>query len=219
LRLFTLRNFTLRLLLLRLRSKRFAIVLIAACALLVPAFFWGQRVLRIVQEVKQQAEIDEAQPADVIIVLGAAEWNGRPSPVLRSRLDHALHLYQQGLAPRLITTGGAGGDPVHTEAEVSRHYLAGKGIPVENIFTEIKGSSTAQSIAGSAEILRRQNWNSCILVSDGYHLFRAKKMMEAHGFSCAGSPRPAKEMSQTQRHWLYLRQAVGYSLFQLGLRI
>jgi uncharacterized SAM-binding protein YcdF (DUF218 family) len=155
----------------------------------------------------------------VIIVLGAAEWHGRPSPVLRSRLDHAFHLYEKKFASKLITTGGAGGDPVNTEAEVSRHYLAGKGIPVENIYVETKGSSTLQSIAAAAEILRRQSWNSCILVSDGYHLFRAKKLMEAQGFRCAGSPRPSRDLGFTEASWLYLRQAIGYSLYEIGIRI
>jgi uncharacterized SAM-binding protein YcdF (DUF218 family) len=193
------------------RSVWFALVLLA--------LFWGYRVLGIALEVREQAEKDEARPSDVIIVLGAAEWNGRPSPVLRSRLDHALALYQKGLAPRIVTTGGAGGDPVHTEAEVSRLYLAGKGVPVENIYVERSGESTAQSAAASAEILRRMNWNTCILVSDGYHLFRAKKMMEAHGFSCAGSPRSARDPGRMEAAWLYFRQAVGYSLYQLGVRI
>jgi uncharacterized SAM-binding protein YcdF (DUF218 family) len=193
------------------RSVWFALVLLV--------LFWGYRVLGIALEVREQAEKDEARPSDVIIVLGAAEWNGRPSPVLRSRLDHAFHLYEKGMAQHIVTTGGAGGDPVHTEAEVSRLYLAGKGIPVEKIYVERAGESTAQSAAASAEILRRMNWNSCILVSDGYHLFRAKKMMESHGFQCLGSPRPAKDVGRFQSAWLYLRQAVGYSLFKLGFRI
>ncbi len=181
--------------------------------------FWLYHVANLTMEVREQAEKDEAQPSDVIIVLGAAEWHGKPSPVLRSRLDHALALYKQGMATRILTTGGAGGDPVHTEAEVSRLYLAGKGVPVEQVFVEREGSSTAQSAAGSAEILRRMNWKTCILVSDGYHLFRAKRMMEAHGFSCYGSPRPSREVPGWERGWLYLRQAVGYSLFRLGFRI
>jgi uncharacterized SAM-binding protein YcdF (DUF218 family) len=181
--------------------------------------FWSYRVLGIALEVREQAEKDEAKKSDVIIVLGAAEWNGRPSPVLKSRLDHALSLYQKGFASHIITTGGAGGDPLHTEAEVSRLYLAGKGVPVEQVYVETKGESTAQSASASAEILRRNSWQSCILVSDGYHLFRAKKMMESHGFSCSGSPRPARDLGVIQTWWLYARQAIGYSLFQMGFRI
>src|SRR5204862_7104928 len=86
--------------------------------------------------IEQQSTRDEARPADVIVVLGAAEYRGRPSPVLRARLDHALKLYQQGLAPRILTTGGAGGDPIFTEGGVGRSYLVGKGVPSESIVVE-----------------------------------------------------------------------------------
>lgn len=179
---------------------------------------WVYQVAQITIAVRHQAQLDEARPADVIVVLGAAEYNGRPSPVFKSRLDHAYDLFQRKLAPRLLTTGGSGGELVHTEAEVGRQYLAGKGIPVETIYIEPEGATTAQSTAASAEIIKRMGWNTCILVSDGYHLFRAKRMMSSYGLDCVGSPRQAKELSSFQTGWLYLRQAVGYSLFDLGLR-
>ena len=179
---------------------------------------WLAQLAQLTLSVRDQAQKDEARPADVIVVLGAAEYNGRPSPVFKSRLDHALELYQRQLAQRVVTTGGSGGERVHTEAEVGRKYLASKGIPVENIYVERDGSSTAQSTAASAEILKRMGWKTCILVSDGYHLFRAKRMMASHGIDCAGSPRPAKEVSDLQAGWLYFRQAIGYSLYDLGLR-
>ena len=179
---------------------------------------WAYQVAELTLLVRDHAQLDEARPADVIVVLGAAEYNGKPSPVFRSRLDHAYDLYARKLAPRILTTGGSGGELVHTEAEVGRRYLAARGIPVEKIYIEREGATTAQSTAASAEILKRMGWNNCILVSDGYHLFRAKRMMESYGLNCAGSPRPSKEVSNLQAGWLYLRQAVGYSLFDLGLR-
>lgn len=191
------------------------ILLIFVAILLV---VWLAQLAQLTLSVRDQAQKDEARPADVIVVLGAAEYNGRPSPVFKSRLDHALELYQRQLAQRVVTTGGSGGERVHTEAEVGRKYLASKGIPVENIYVERDGSSTAQSTAASAEILKRMGWKTCILVSDGYHLFRAKRMMASHGIDCAGSPRPAKEVSDLQAGWLYFRQAIGYSLYDLGLR-
>jgi uncharacterized SAM-binding protein YcdF (DUF218 family) len=187
-------------------------------AVLALVCVWGLELYELTGKVSQQALRDEAQKADVIVVLGAAEYHGRPSPVLRGRLDHALVLYQKGLAGKILTTGGAGGDPIHTEAEVSRQYLANKGVPVENIYVEREGESTAQSTAAGAEIIKRMGWSSCIVVSDGYHLFRAKKMMEAHGMTCYGSPRPAKELPGWKEAWLYFRQAVGYSLYEKGLR-
>jgi len=179
---------------------------------------WVYQVAQITIAVRNQAQLDEARPSDVIVVLGAAEYKGKPSPVFRSRLDHAYDLFQRKLAPRVLTTGGSGGELVHTEAEVGRQYLAGRGIPVEMIYIEPEGATTAQSTAASAEIIKRMGWNTCILVSDGYHLFRAKRMMSSYGLDCVGSPRQAKELSNFQTGWLYLRQAVGYSLFNLGLR-
>lgn len=179
---------------------------------------WFVQLAQLTLAVREQAQKDEARPADAIVVLGAAEYSGRPSPVFKSRLDHAYDLYERKLAPRVVTTGGSGGERVHTEAEVGRKYLAGRGIPVEQIYIEREGSTTAQSTAASAEILKRMGWKTCILVSDGYHLYRAKRMMASHGIDCVGSPRPAKEVSSIQAGWLYLRQAIGYSLFDLGLR-
>ena len=179
---------------------------------------WAYQVAQLTIAVRDQAQLDEARTSDVIVVLGAAEYKGKPSPVFKSRLDHAYDLYVRKLAPRILTTGGSGGELVHTEAEVGRRYLAARGVPVENIYIEREGATTAQSTAAGAEILKRMGWNTCILVSDGYHLFRAKRMMESYGLNCVGSPRPSKDMSNLHTGWLYLRQAVGYSLFDLGLR-
>jgi uncharacterized SAM-binding protein YcdF (DUF218 family) len=189
--------------------------ILSALALLA----WSYQIFQLTLEVRTQAMREEARPADVIVILGAAEYNGRPSPVFRSRLDHAFDLYQRKLAPRLVTTGGAGGERVHTEAQVGREYLASRGVPVENIYVEAEGETTAQSTAASAEIIKRMGWKTCIVVSDGYHLFRAKRMMQSHGLECYGSPRPAKDVSSLQAAWLYFRQAVGYSLFELGLSL
>src|SRR5579871_4640628 len=94
------------------------------------------QISRIAEDIRLQSTIDEAQPADVIVVLGAAEYRGRPSPVLRARLNHALFLYLQHMAPRILTTGGAGGDPSFTEGEVGRAYLSQHGVPSEAIMVE-----------------------------------------------------------------------------------
>lgn len=128
-------------------------------------------------QIHRQSTIDEARAADVIVVLGAAEYRGRPSPVFKARLDHALDLYRRGLAPRLLTTGGAGGDPVFTEGGVGRAYLVGNHVPSEAIIVEPEAESTVQSTAAVAEIMQRMGLTSCLLVSDGYHIFRAKKML------------------------------------------
>src|SRR5262249_12031013 len=156
-------------------------------------------------------------PADVILVLGAAEYRGRPSPVLRARLDHALDLYERKMAANLITTGGAGGDPDYTEGGVGRSYLIEHQVPSEAIIVEPEGETTAHPTAAAGEIMERMGLKSCILGSDGYHIYRAKKMLESRGIKVYGSPRQANVRGDTPEWWLYFRQAVGYLLWTLGL--
>jgi uncharacterized SAM-binding protein YcdF (DUF218 family) len=169
--------------------------------------------------IHRQSQTDEAQPADVIIVLGAAEYRGRPSPVLKARLDHALELYRRNLAPRMMTTGGAGGDPVFTESTVGRDYLMKNGVPPEAIIVEPEGESTVHSTTAAAEIMQRMNLRSCLVVSDGYHIFRVKKILEKRGIRVYGSPRPAPPQVGWRHRWLTLRQAVGYLLWSMGIAV
>jgi len=182
---------------------------VAALALL------AQLSLRI----ERQAGRDEAQPADLILVLGAAEYNGRPSPVLRARLDHALELFERGLAPRILTTGGAGGDPRFTEGGVGRAYLVSKGVPSEAIIVEDQSESTVLSTALTGEIMRRMGLHSVIVVSDGYHIYRVKRMLESRGLTAYGSPRPERSTAWLRDHWNYVRQAIGHLLWKAGVRV
>ncbi|MGC9968971.1 MAG: YdcF family protein [Bryobacteraceae bacterium] len=176
-------------------------------------------IVWIAVQIQQQSTRDETQPTDVIVILGAAEYRGKPSPVLKARLDHGLELFREKKAPRILTTGGAGGDPRFTEGQVGRDYLIRQGVPAEAILVEAEGESTIQSTAAAAEIMRRAGLRSCILVSDGYHIFRAKKMLEAQGLSVYGSPRPEAPRNDLRQWWLCLRQAVGYLLWTVGIRI
>lgn len=168
-------------------------------------------------QIGRQSTRDEARAADAILVLGAAEYRGRPSPVLRARLDHALTLYKKKMAPILITTGGAGGDPDFTEGGVGRSYLIEHEVPSEAIIVEPEGETTAHSIAAAGEIMEREGLKSCILVSDGYHIYRAKKMLESHGIQVYGSPRQSNPRGDLAEWWLYFRQAAGYLWWALGL--
>jgi len=177
------------------------------------------KVAQVSGEIARQSTMDEAQPADIILVLGAAEYRGKPSPVLRARLDHALLLYQKGLASRILTTGGAGGDPVYTEGAVGRSYLVSQGVPSEVIIVEPEGESTVYSTAAAAEIMRRMELKSCIVVSDGYHIYRVKKMLESEGMSVYGSPRPAEPRDDWGQRWLYFRQAIAYQLWRIGIAV
>jgi uncharacterized SAM-binding protein YcdF (DUF218 family) len=191
----------------------------AALVVLAAAIVLGVLVVRTALRIEEQSTRDEARPADVILVLGAAEYRGKPSPVLRGRLDHGLDLYRAQMAPLILTTGGAGGDPTFTEGVVGRDYLVKRGVPSEAILVESEGETTMHSVAAAGEIMRRMDLTSCIVVSDGYHIYRAKKMLERLGFRVYGSPRPETAREEGHQRWLYLRQAVGYLLWRWGVTI
>jgi len=174
----------------------------------------------VAREIERQSTIDEAREADVIVVLGAAEYRGKPSPVLQARLNHALVLYLKDLAPYILTTGGAGGDPNFTEGEVGRAYLTGHGVPPEAIIADPEGATTAESLDSAAETMHRMNLHTCIVVSDGYHIFRVKRLLESQGIKVYGSPRPPTgSLTRSQLRRLYFRQAVGYALWRVGINI
>jgi uncharacterized SAM-binding protein YcdF (DUF218 family) len=192
---------------------------LAGSIVLFPLLILGYLVYVAEQIAKQSSRVED-HSADVIVVMGAAEYRGRPSPVLRARLNHALVLYLKGLAPYILTTGGAGGDPDYTEGEVGRAYLTERGVPSEHILVEPEGTTTAQSLDAAAEIMHRMGMSSCIIVSDGYHIYRSKRILEAQHITVYGSPRPGgAPTSAAARRWLYFRQAAGFFLWQLGINI
>jgi uncharacterized SAM-binding protein YcdF (DUF218 family) len=154
-------------------------VAIVLAAFAVAAFF-----------IVRQGNRDEARPADAIVVFGAAEYAGRPSPVYRARLDHAYELFQRGLAPMVITTGGAGADPKFTEGGVGRDYLSRRGIPDRSLIAETQGEDTAESAQRVSAILRANGMHNVVAVSDAYHIFRIKRLMGRYGIVAYGSPRP-----------------------------
>lgn len=139
--------------------------------------------------------------------------------MLRARLDHALDLYRRKLAARIMTTGGAGGDPVFTEAAVGRSYLIGHGVPSEAIVVETEGESTVHSMALAGEIIDRMDLHSVIVVSDGYHIFRVKKMLQHRGLEVYGSPRREPNRDALHEHWNYVKQAIGYVLWRAGVAV
>jgi uncharacterized SAM-binding protein YcdF (DUF218 family) len=187
-------------------------IALAVAALLVMVAFLSVRI-------EEQSVREEARPADVILVLGAAEYRGRPSPVLRARLDHALELYHRKLAPRILTTGGPGGDPVFTEGGVGRSYLTSHGVPSDAIIVENEGDSTVQSTIMAGEIMRRMGLRSVIVVSDGYHIFRVKRMLQARGLTVYGSPRIERNPAPFHERWNYVKQAIGYLLWRVGVPV
>jgi uncharacterized SAM-binding protein YcdF (DUF218 family) len=191
------------------RIKRIVFVLLTGLAL-----FYVVSCIRIVQ----QARRDEARPADAIVVLGAAEYAGRPSPVFRARLDHAYELFDKKLAPVVIVSGGSGKDPTFTEGGVGRDYLMSRGIGDRHLIAETQGDNTAESSERVAVIMRANGWKSCIAVSDAYHLFRIKKMLGRQGIEAYVSPRPQEKMvSKTSRLLTVMREALSYMLWMLHI--
>ena len=128
-------------------------------------------------------------PADAIGVFGAAEYDGRPSPVYRARLDHALELYHRGIAPLIITLGGNGGDQ-YSEGAVGREYLMAMGVPESAIIAETESRNTEESARRIAVIARANGLRRLVIVSDGTHLFRIHEICAADGLDVLTSPRP-----------------------------
>jgi len=166
-----------------------------------------------------EAGADEEHAADAIVVFGAAEYVGRPSPVYRARLDHAYELFKRGLAPVIITTGGAGKDPRYSEGQVGRDYLEQRGVPDVNLIAETQGDNTDESTQRVANIMRTNGMHRALLVSDAYHLYRAKQMMIREGVQVYISPRPGSIPKTRFERWMAaLRESFSYMLYRAHVR-
>ncbi len=164
--------------------------------------------------------MDEAQPADAIVVFGAAQYNGAPSPVFKARLDHGFELEERGLAALIITTGGRGGDRRFTEAGVGRDYLVQRGVAAERILTETRSETTLESVRDVARILHVRQMKTCVAVSDGFHLFRIKRLFSSQAITAFGSPDPRSpiEADSFQSFLHSLREAAILTRWYLGFR-
>jgi uncharacterized SAM-binding protein YcdF (DUF218 family) len=162
--------------------------LLAAAAVLVLALGAALWCDWVYGRVEHYAGLDQAAPADAIAVLGAAEYDGRPSPVYRARLDHAFDLYQRGIAPLMITLGGPGGDQ-YTEGGVGREYLMSLGVPERKIIAETHSRNTEEAVRNLAVIARANGLRRLVVVSDGTHLFRIHALCAAYGLDVLTSPR------------------------------
>ena len=188
------------------------LVALLVAALVVFLAITGVRIAR-------EGSAQELHPADAIVVFGAAEYSGHPSPVLRARLDHAFELFHQGLAPVIITTGGAASDPTFSEGGVGHDYLMRRGVAEKNLIAETQGSDTAQSAVRVAVIMRANGLHSCVAVSDAYHVFRIKRLLEHEGIGPVyEAPRPgSRPHSVVQRWYAVMREASSYLLWKLGM--
>jgi uncharacterized SAM-binding protein YcdF (DUF218 family) len=174
--------------------------------------------LSICAGIVRAAAGDQTHSADAIVVFGAAEYSGRPSPVYRARLDHGYDLFRQGIAPVVITTGGAAADPSFSEGGVGHDYLMGRGIPDASLIAETQGTDTAQSAERVGVIMRANHMQSCVAVSDAYHVFRIRKLLQHQNVQVYTAPRPdSRPRSVWQRAEAVLREAASYLLWEFHL--
>ncbi len=186
---------------------------LATVTTLLVVFIYGFYIYR---QIRDCAIIDQAQHADAIVILGAAQYNGHPSPVLKARLDHAHELYKKGYAQEIITTGSYGPDPNFSEAQVSMKYLVQRGVDVTNIVVEQAGGSTYDSIRAASGFLHAKGWKTALVVSDGFHLYRVKRMFSDNGIMVYTSPVPNSpiELDASQRFWHSFREVVLFSAYR-----
>jgi uncharacterized SAM-binding protein YcdF (DUF218 family) len=188
--------------------------------LLIALAIWFTAFLVITAgQIVHTSYLEQVHPADAIVVFGAAEYSGHPSPVLRARLDHALELFQRGVAPVVITTGGAAADPSYSEGGVGHDYLMHHGVPERSLIAETQGSDTSESAVRVAVIMHANGLHSCIAVSDAYHVFRIRKLLEHDGIGPVYvAPRAdSKPHTWTQRAIAIMRETASYSLWKLGV--
>ena len=199
----------------RPRRSHWFMWLLAGIAIVVVA-----AIIPISRKIVRESTVQDIRPADAIVVFGAAQYDGRPSPVLRARLDHAFELYQRGLSPLVITTGGAAADPSYTEGGVGRDYLIHRGIPEARVVAETQGSDTAQSAERIAVIMNANGMHSCIAVSDAYHVFRIRRLLEHEGLHVYISPRPdSRPHSVLQRAIALLRESASYMAWKVQIAL
>jgi uncharacterized SAM-binding protein YcdF (DUF218 family) len=165
----------------------------AAVLLLVLAGMAYSVSLALVLVVSQQ---DQRRPVDAIVVLGAAQYNGRPSPVLRARLDHALALYRDGAAPVVIVTGGVGRGDTLSEAVVGRRYLVARGVPADAVVAEAEGRTTMASMNAVASWLHPRGLRRVLLVSDPFHMFRLRLEARRTSLEAYTSPTESSPISE-----------------------
>lgn len=147
---------------------------------------------------------DQARPVGAIVVLGAAQYVGRPSPVLRARLDHAIELWRRNLAPTMIVTGGIGTGDTTSEAAVSQRYAVQRGVPATSILLETEGRTTSESMAGVAALMGSRNRNDVLLVSDPFHMLRLTIVARRHGLVPYASPTPTSPIAASPvERWKY----------------
>jgi uncharacterized SAM-binding protein YcdF (DUF218 family) len=176
-------------------------------------FFWVYR------QIETTAQVDNAQRADAIAVFGAAEYAGRPSPVLHARLDKAVALYNRGIAPVIITLGGGSTkDSGLTEGGVGRDYLLANEVPYDRIIAETHSVDTEEQVDDLADIAAREHFRTIVVVSDGTHLFRIAELCKRAGLTVYTSPRaPLGHLDDIDRVERMSHEILSYTAMKLNL--
>jgi uncharacterized SAM-binding protein YcdF (DUF218 family) len=188
--------------LLRRLRRALGLVLLAAVTVYTVA-------LVMVLVVSQQ---DQRRAVDAIVVLGAAQYNGRPSPVLRARLDHALRLYNEGYAPRIVVTGGVGRGDTTSEAIVGRHYLLARDVVPGDVVVQPQGRSTQASMTAVADWLEAEGLHSVLLVSDPFHMYRLRLEARRTNLEAYTSPTESSPISDNPVVELRYLAAEGFKI-------
>ncbi len=205
----------------KLRKWILRAALFLLLALAIGVLSWCRWVYVQIESYAGHDQAAQAAPADAIGVFGAAEYDGRPSPIYRARLDHALALYHRGIAPLIITLGGNGGDQ-YNEGAVGREYLVGMGVPESAIIAETESRNTEESARRIAVIARANGLRRLVIVSDGTHLFRIHEICAAEGLDVLTSPRPRvpveggtkEEVGEAER---IAHEILSYTLWRMHL--
>jgi uncharacterized SAM-binding protein YcdF (DUF218 family) len=188
--------------LLRRLGRALGLILLAAVSIYTVA-------LVMVLVVSQQ---DQRRAVDAIVVLGAAQYNGRPSPVLRARLDHALRLYNEGYAPRIVVTGGVGRGDTTSEAIVGRHYLLARDVVPGDVVVQAQGRSTQASMTAVADWLDAEGLHSVLLVSDPFHMYRLRLEARRTNLEAYTSPTESSPISDNPVVELRYLAAEGFKI-------
>jgi uncharacterized SAM-binding protein YcdF (DUF218 family) len=162
------------------------------------------------------ARQDSRPASDAIVVLGSAQYNGVPSSIFEARLEHALRLYEAGVAPVIVTVGGKAAGDQFTEAEAGAAYLADSGVPAEALLPVQEGVDTLESMRAVGAAFDERGWSSAVLVTDPWHAMRAERMAEDAGITADSSPTrqgPAVQTRTTQFRYI-LRETAAYLLYR-----
>jgi uncharacterized SAM-binding protein YcdF (DUF218 family) len=162
----------------------------------------------------QVARVDDRRPVDAVVVLGAAQYDGNPSSIFAARLRHAQALFDSGVAPRIVTTGGGRPGDVTTEAQAGRRYLIDRGVPAAAVVAVAEGNDTLSSLRAVAARAQHDGWGSALMVSDPWHSLRARTMARDEGLAAWTSPTRSGPVVQTRETQVrYIVRETGGTLF------